>query len=377
MTRQRMFLDMSCVDAARERIRHVYDTFDTVCVQFSGGKDSTAVLLLAKEVHEERGLGPVKVIFRDEEMVSPTVVEYAEYIREQPWVEMEWYCLPMGQEVWILGRREYALLWSPMREADGRLVRPFPEWAIRAEDFGLDPSEPLPESVDYYTMQGKKGMTAFLTGVRANESMIRYRSCVQKLHENYIVQPYKLKKSIPLRFAKPIYDWTTNDVLKFITVEHGAPYCEYYDLAAMTKSNSRVGIPLHSVAIRRIGDAVATEPEFYDRLIECFPDVDAQRRLWPEFDVETMIDENFDCFESLPPISISLVQKCFLLVKVFESIGVWRRLKVCSGLSLAFHVTRKEATTRESRTTPFCALESRITKRTNHPFHPSMNSLSE
>jgi predicted phosphoadenosine phosphosulfate sulfurtransferase len=291
MTRQRMFLDMTCVDAARERIRHVYDTFDTVCVQFSGGKDSTAVLLLAKEVHEERGLGPVKVIFRDEEMVSPTVVEYVEYIREQPWVDMEWYCLPMGQEVWILGRREYALLWSPMREADGRLVRPFPEWAIRAEDFGLDPSEPLPESVDYYTMQGKKGMTAFLTGVRANESMIRYRSCVQKLHENYIVQPYKLKKSIPLRFAKPIYDWTTNDVLKFITVEHGAPYCEYYDLAAMTKSNSRVGIPLHSVAIRRIGDVVATEPEFYDRLIECFPDVDAQRRLWPEFDIETMIDD--------------------------------------------------------------------------------------
>ena len=74
MTRQRLFLDMSCVDAARQRIRHVYDTFDTVCVQFSGGKDSTAILYLAKEIHEERGLGPVKVIFRDEEMVSPTVV---------------------------------------------------------------------------------------------------------------------------------------------------------------------------------------------------------------------------------------------------------------------------------------------------------------
>ena len=40
------------------------------------------------------------------------------------------------------------------------------------------------------------------TGVRANESMIRYRSCVQKLHENYIVIPFRMKKSIPLRFAK-------------------------------------------------------------------------------------------------------------------------------------------------------------------------------
>ena len=71
--------------------------------------------------------------------------------------------------------------------------------------------------------------------------------------------------------------------------EHGAKLCEYYDLAAMTGSNTRVGIPLHAVAIRRIGDVVATEPEFYDRLVECFPQIDAQRRWYPEFDVESMI----------------------------------------------------------------------------------------
>jgi len=289
MTRQRMFLDISCVDAARERVRHVYDTFDTVCVQFSGGKDSTAVLYLAKEIHEERGLGPVKAIFRDEEMVSPAVVEYIDEVRNYDWVDMEWYCLPQGQEVWVLGRREYILLWDPRRQKKGRLYRDIPPWAITAEHFGLDPMKAIPQSIDYYTMQGKAGRTAFLTGVRANESMVRYRSCVQKLHENYINVPYRMKKSIPLRFAKVIYDWTTDDVLKYVTEEHGAKYCEYYDLAAMTGSNTRVGIPLHCVAIRRIGDVVATEPEFYDRLYNCFPQIDAQRRLWADFDMEAMI----------------------------------------------------------------------------------------
>lgn len=289
MTRQRLFLDIDCVDAARQRLRHVYDTFDTVCVLFSGGKDSTAALYLAKEVHEERHLGPVKVIFRDEEMLSPTVVEFVEKVRNYDWVDMEWYCLPLGTEVWVLGRREYCLLWSPYRASEGRLVREMPSWAIRAENFGLDPSEAIPQPVDYYTMQGKKGRVAFVTGVRANESMVRYRSCVQKLHESYIVTPFKLKRSIPLRFAKVIYDWTTDDVLKFIIDEHGAEYCEYYDLAAITGSNSRVGIPLHPVAIRRIGDAVATEPEFYDELFRCFPQIDAQRRWWPEFDLEKCI----------------------------------------------------------------------------------------
>jgi 3'-phosphoadenosine 5'-phosphosulfate sulfotransferase (PAPS reductase)/FAD synthetase len=284
-----MFLDISCVDAARERVRHVYDTFDTVCVQFSGGKDSTAVLYLAKEIHEERGLGPVKVIFRDEEMLSPAVEKYLKEVRDYDWVDMEWYCLPQGQEVWVLGQREYIQLWDPRREKAGTLFRPIPDWAITAKHFGLSDEQPIPQSIDYYTMQGKAGRVAFLTGVRANESMIRYRSCVQKLHENYINIPYRMKKSIPLRFAKVIYDWTTDDVLKFISEEHNAAYCEYYDLAALTGSNTRVGIPLHCVAIRRIGDVVATEPDFYDRLYECFPNIDAQRRLWADFDIEKLI----------------------------------------------------------------------------------------
>lgn len=290
MTRQRLFLDMSCVEAARQRIRHVYDTFDTVCVQFSGGKDSTAVLLLAKEIHEERKLGPVKVIFRDEEMVSPSVVEYMEKVRSYDWVDMEWYCLPYPAEIWVLGYRLTTLLWSEERQQQNRLVRDMPSWAISGKSFGLTHNVSLPEQTDYYTMQGKPGNVAFLTGVRASESMVRYRSIVQKLHENYIVTPYRLKRGIPLKFAKIIYDWNTDDVFKFITEEHNAEYCKYYDYATVTGSNTRVGIPLHATAIRRIGDVIATEPEFYDRLFECFPYIDAQRRLWPEFDIERLIN---------------------------------------------------------------------------------------
>jgi hypothetical protein len=35
---------------------------------------------------------------------------------------------------------------------------------------------------------------------------------------------------------------------------------------------------------------VATEPEFYDRLYECFPQIDAQRRWWKDFDIEQLIN---------------------------------------------------------------------------------------
>jgi 3'-phosphoadenosine 5'-phosphosulfate sulfotransferase (PAPS reductase)/FAD synthetase len=285
-----MFLDINCVEAARQRVRHVFETFDDVWVQFSGGKDSTAALYLVKEYHDEHGLGPVNCIFRDEEMVSPATIKFVEEVSNYDWVNMEWYCLPYGQEVWVLGRRAYIVLWSEQRRQRDELIREIPEGAITAESFGLPPGQSLSQPVDHYTMQGKKGSVAFITGVRANESMIRYRSCVQKLHENYIVKPHGLKKSMPLHFAKVIYDWTTDDVLKFITEEHGATYCEYYDLAAVSGANTRVGIPLHSVAIRRINDVIVTEPEFYDRLWECFPQIDAQRRWWPDFDIEKLID---------------------------------------------------------------------------------------
>ncbi len=290
MTRQRLFLpNLSCVDAARKRIRHIYDTFDSVHVAYSGGKDSTAVLYLAKEVHEERGLGPVKVFLRDEEMLSPTVLEHLEKVRNYDWVDMQWYCLPYPAEIWVLGKRQTTLLWSELRRQEGRLVREIPPWAIRAEHFGLDYTKSLPEPVDHYVMQGKRGSVCFLTGVRASESMVRFRSISQKLVEPYIATPYRLKRGVPLKFGKIIYDFNTPDVFKYVIEECKANYCEYYDLAVQTGSNTRVGIPLHSVAIRRIGDVIATEPEFYDRLVHCFPQIDAQRRWWPEFDVEKLI----------------------------------------------------------------------------------------
>ena len=35
MPRKRMFLDIDCVDAARKRLEHVYDTFDTIAFRKS------------------------------------------------------------------------------------------------------------------------------------------------------------------------------------------------------------------------------------------------------------------------------------------------------------------------------------------------------
>ena len=109
-------LDMDVVEAARMRIRHIYDTFDDVAVCFSGGKDSLVCLHLAKELHEERGLGPVKVIFRDEEIINRCVIDFVNEYRQKDWVQLGWFCVPLKSERVILDKRYDYIQWDEHRE---------------------------------------------------------------------------------------------------------------------------------------------------------------------------------------------------------------------------------------------------------------------
>ena len=64
-----------------------------------------------------------------------------------------------------------------------------------------------------------------------------------------------------MRFAKVIYDWGVNDVFKYIH-DMGADYCDFYDYAALSGANQRVGIPLHSV----IYSAAARDPSGFENI---------------------------------------------------------------------------------------------------------------
>jgi predicted phosphoadenosine phosphosulfate sulfurtransferase len=54
-------------EMALERIEYIFDEFENVSVNFSGGKDSTVTLNLALTVAEKKGRLPLKVMFIDQE----------------------------------------------------------------------------------------------------------------------------------------------------------------------------------------------------------------------------------------------------------------------------------------------------------------------
>lgn len=94
MPRAKKYIDTDVLTEAKNRIRHVFDLFDTVVVMFSGGKDSLVVVHLVWEVAQELGHDHINVVFRDEELIPDTVVDFVNEYRQKPWIKMLWYAVP-------------------------------------------------------------------------------------------------------------------------------------------------------------------------------------------------------------------------------------------------------------------------------------------
>ncbi len=283
MARFKQFIDVDVLTEAKKRIHHIFDLFDTVAVCFSGGKDSLVVLHLVKEVMTERELwkdgARLDVIFRDEELIPDEVINFVDEYRRAPWIRMHWFTVPLASTKYIMGVCQSYTQWDPKRGPD-RWVRPKPEWGIN-----LEPGDDRvfdQYTMDSYVAERFKGKIALLTGIRAAESLIRFRSCVNKLNENYINGvPDPRARNVML--CKPIFDWQENDVFRYF-YDRDIRYCSIYDLQLYAGGAMRVSTPLHAEAAKQFDRIRATTPDFYQRVINAFPEMLAHERYYREMD---------------------------------------------------------------------------------------------
>jgi predicted phosphoadenosine phosphosulfate sulfurtransferase len=283
VARYKKYIDVNVYDEAKKRIHHVYDIFDRVVVAFSGGKDSLAVLHLVHEVAEERGIPKVDVVFRDEELIPEVVINFVDKYRQLPWVDMKYLTVPLASTKFILGQSHEYVQWDPSRE----WVRPKPAFGLNNEDLGF----PADKVWDQYTTDDLmaswyKGKVALVNGIRASESLIRYRASVNKLNENYI----NASGSKKAQLVKPIYDWEENDIFKYFW-DKGIEYCPIYDAQIWNGSELRVATPLHAEAAKKLDKLAALDAQLYEQIMNVFPETAVQARYWREFDRSSLVDK--------------------------------------------------------------------------------------
>lgn len=275
MSRAKKYIDIDVLTAAKQRINHLIDAFDTLSVMFSGGKDSLVVLHLVKEVYDERGITkPVNVVFRDEELIPMEVIDFVNKYRNEPWIKMVWFAVPLQSTKYVLGVCYNYIQWDKKR----KWVREMPEWAVTTPP---DDKQVFDQySMDSYAAKYYKGKVAFLTGIRSSESIMRFRASVNKLNENYI---NAVESTDRVKLCKPIYDWEENDVFRYF-YDRNIAYCKIYDQQMWAGQAMRVSTPLHAESSKRFNKIKLSAPEMYAKLIEIFPEMLAHERYYSELD---------------------------------------------------------------------------------------------
>ena len=261
---KKKYVEQDVYSAALERIKYLYSVYDDVVVSFSGGKDSTALLLCVLKVAENLNRLPVTAIFYDEEAIHPPTIEYVERVSKDPRVNLEWYCIPIKHRNACSNKQPYWYCWHP--EEKEKWVRDMPEQAIPEHDrfkFGQSMQ-------DFGVAHFKNTNKVVVQGIRTEESLRRYRVVARKKEENYIV---KAEKGV--FFAFPIYDWSSKDVWKLVSIED-ADYNRTYDIFNKTEwyehlLQQRVCPPYGEEPLRGLWVYAECFPEMWEKMINRVP----------------------------------------------------------------------------------------------------------
>ena len=264
-------LGISVLEAARSRISRVFDEFPRIYISFSGGKDSCVMLHLVMDeaIKRQRRVG---VLFIDLEAQYAMTIEHVEQMfdRYVDHIDPYWISLPINLRNAVSQFEPQWLCWDKSKQ---------PIWVrgpsrysiVTAERFpffreGMEFEEFTPSFGEWYA---GSSLTACFVGIRADESLNRWRSIASKSKSKFAGLAWTTWVGGPLYNAYPIYDWATEDVWTYLG-RNRLPYNRVYDRmhqAGLTIHQARICQPYGDDQRKGLWLFHVLEPETWGRVV--------------------------------------------------------------------------------------------------------------
>lgn len=272
------YLEKNVYEALQDRLKFIFDNFDNIYVSFSGGKDSGLLLNMVLSYKRRNKIAKkIGVFHQDFEAQYQTTTDFVSRMFENNLRDIEpyWVCLPMGSRCAVSNYQMYWYPWDPDKEE--LWVRPMPKmpYIINMDNNPFDfyrykmvQEDLYAEFGEWYSRQ-KKGKTICLLGIRADESLNRYRAYANDRKTIMRGNQWTTKMGENWWNAYPIYDWTTKDVW-IANGKFDYDYNRIYDLfwkAGLSISQMRVASPYHESAKESLNLYRVLEPATWVRVV--------------------------------------------------------------------------------------------------------------
>lgn len=242
------YIEASVLEASKERIANVFDSFERFYISFSGGKDSTVMMHLVMEEAMRRGV-KVGVLIIDLEAQYTATIDHVRNMIEmyKDNIDLHWFC---GELLLRNAVSDFQPKWVCWDEANKDIwvrEKPQEQSDLSQYDFYVPKMEFEELMVLFGKWYAQDKLTAGFIGIRADESLHRYRAIVAtKKNLTFNGWKWTTKLSQSLYNVYPIYDWRTEDIWVFHSKQKHLPHNKVYDLMTMAGvklSNQRLCQP--------------------------------------------------------------------------------------------------------------------------------------
>ncbi|EMU6031390.1 DUF3440 domain-containing protein [Salmonella enterica subsp. enterica serovar Bredeney] len=258
--------------AALGRLEWVFDNFSSICLSFSGGKDSTVLFHLMAEMARKKQRR-FSVLFIDWEAQYRCTIQHIEKMQalyKDVTEKFYWVALPLTTVSGVSQYQPEWVCWEPGVD----WVRHPPEEAITDVNYfpfyrhAMTFEEFVPAFADWFA--GKQCGVAILTGIRADESLNRFMALASQRKLRYADDlPWTTASPSGLSYTLyPLYDWKARDIWIY-HARTRTPYNQLYDLmyrAGVPMRNMRVCEPFGPEQRRGLWLYHVLEPETWSRM---------------------------------------------------------------------------------------------------------------